>query len=168
LWDSWGLDASQYIPNFLTTLVNGGVPDNSKLDEVKKIEGFVGANKSGDPKNRMHVVVLCFTSAITEETTLLNQVKEMRGELTNQNITPVILLTHSDNIKPENRKLAQNQIAIAIGVPPANVYLVTNYVNEKKKSFTIDKENLSILHDLVKIGRTRIDHNISGEEENKI
>jgi len=106
----------------------------------------------------MHVVVICVSPTITENPKIVTKMKEMIAVIQSYDMQPVIVVTHGDEIKPENKSIVKEKLSSFLG---NDIYFVTNYTNEATKSFEHDKKNLCILHEIIKRGNDYIETHLT-------
>jgi len=162
-WDTWGLDIQGYQFKLLSDIMAGKVVDG--FDMVKDYNGsrfnLRTSSQEDILSSQKHAVVFFVSQAITEDKKMLAKVAEMRKEIKEFNITPIIMVTKADEIALENHETERENIAKLVGSAPSFVHLISNYVKEKEKQFSIDKMYLYIVNKIMEQALQFIKYNRS-------
>jgi len=153
LWDSWGLDETNYTADFLLRILHGELPNEWEMHNVC-IDGTNLPTSSLDETSirRVHAVLLFVPIGILEDQVLLGRVKESLRLTNKMNLNALIIVTHADTLEAKNRSTHQQKIAGEFNLPSHRINLVENYTKDAEKSFEIDKNTLRILAEITAIG----------------
>jgi len=97
-------------------------------------------------------VLLFLPWDIMQQQQLFKKMQELFQVANQKGFNPLIIVTHIDKVDDESiRKRIKTDIAHTLRISENRIFLISNYVKEENKNFNIDKKNLIILEEIVRI-----------------
>ena len=153
LWDTWGVDDTNYRHEFLSEILKGNVPAGFQMKESTNGRNLPAAMGSSLTR-RIHAVFLFVPIGILEDNAMCQKMSSLLEEILDAEINADFIITRADTISnPHALKL---QIANKFKIAENRLHLVSNYINSNQKNFLIDKVALNIFNDTVSKGENYI------------
>jgi len=157
IWDTWGVDDTNYQCDFLLKLLSGEIPNGFKMEKVHVTPGNTPSVEQKEEKGeRMHGVFLFVPLGILEDQEKTNRVKEILKHTNYMGMTATLIVTRADTVADADK--FKRDIALKFNLPLFRVNTVSNYVEEREKDFKIDKRTLWIFSEGVKRAQTYYDY----------
>lgn len=158
LWDTWGLTATNYHSEFVKLLLRGAFANGFHMKERfvlrEAIEHDLALGNVGE--RSMHAALVVVPQGITADSNLATSMKAAFKDMGEHGLNPVVVVTHIDERSPEEYPSLRKQIADLFRISENRIYLVQNYVTQAEKNFTIDRNSLVVLEEVIKLANQRI------------
>ena len=148
LWDTWGVDESNYRYEFLSEILQGKIPNGYEMMVANHGNNVVTPSPPmSNVHRRIHGVFMFVPIGVLESSPMCERIRNLIEEINKMEINTDIVITRADTINnPQNHK---TQISVQFNIPENRVHLVSNYTKDTEKNFLIDKVTLEILSIMV-------------------
>lgn len=153
LFDLWGLTAVNFRCKQLLDVLEGRVPEGYQMKERQACKTDLADISMSQQERRIHSLLLFVPISILDCTDLLSRIKEsLTIALQDYAINPLLIVTRASSQTLEEQEAIRSRLSAELVYPMNRIYLVDNYVEEKGKSFEIDRRTLAILQDAITSG----------------
>jgi len=153
VFDIWGVTPDNYDDLLLDSLLDGQLPDGYSMKERGPLQSLSEVN-SGSLKP-FDGVLMFMPWNVMEHKDLMNKIHQCFVNVTKKGYNPIIVVTHIDQADDNLRKNAVNEIARLFKISENRIHLVYNYLKENSKNFEIDKQNMIILDEIMRIAYSK-------------
>ena len=148
LWDTWGVDESNYRYEFLSDILQGKIPDGFEMMLANHGNNVVTPSPPmSTVHRRIHGVFMFVPIGVLEDNPMCQRIRNLIEEINKMEINTDIVITRADTII--NPQIHKTQISVQFDIPENRVHLVSNYTKDTEKNFLIDKVTLEILNIMV-------------------
>jgi predicted GTPase len=155
LWDTWGLNNKTYKENELQIIVQGLLPDNWSMTDVKPDAATMVRGFKTKAMRRQHAVLFFLTQGTLMAEDDMQGAKRQFGKISNMGLNPIVVIARADEIEPNIRSAPMSKFAEiekqrettaqAFGIPLSRVHISVPYCAEEERVFDIERQAYNVL-----------------------